>query len=147
MEVIEATSEHANDVAVLFDLYRQFYECEPDLPLATRYIKERIENNESCIFLAKVEQATIGFVQLYPTFCSVQAIKIYVLYDLYVDASGRNNGVGALLMNKAKDYAIANGAARVDLQTAASNKPGQHLYEKLGYAREAEEYYTYSLQL
>ena len=46
---------------------------------------------------------------MYPSFCSVDAVKIYILYDLYVDDSGRNLGVGASLMDKAKSYARAEG--------------------------------------
>ncbi len=147
MKILKAAKEHVPDIAKLFDLYRQFYECEPDSELAKAYISERIENGESTIFFADDNGTTIGFVQMYPSFCSVDAIKIYILYDLYVDASGRNSGVGALLMNKASKYAKEHGASRIDLMTAFSNKPGQHLYEKLGYKRVLEDFYTYSLQV
>ncbi len=142
-----ATTEHVPEIAILFDLYRQFYECEPDLELAEMYISERIQNRESTIFLADDNEAVKGFVQMYPSFCSVDAIKIYILYDLYVAASARNSGIGALLMNRASEYAREQGASRMDLMTAFSNKPGQHLYEKLGYQRESEDFYTYSLAL
>jgi len=33
------------------------------------------------------------------------------------------------------------------LLTAHSNKPGQHLYEKLGYIKVNEDFYAYSLYL
>jgi ribosomal protein S18 acetylase RimI-like enzyme len=147
MKVVKATAEHIPEIAKLFDLYRQFYECEPDIELATSYISQRIQNGESTIFLADDNGTTVGFVQMYPSFCSVDAIKIYILYDLYVDTSGRNSGVGALLMNKASEYAEEQGASRIDLMTAFTNKPGQHLYEKLGYKKVAENFHNYSLQL
>lgn len=147
MKILKATKEHILDVAKLFDLYRQFYECEPDIELAKTYISERIKNEESTIFIAEDNGATVGFVQLYPSFCSVEAVKIYILYDLYVAASGRNLGVGAQLMNKASEYAKQQGASRVDLMTAFSNKPGQHLYEKLGYKKVDEDFYNYSLEV
>ena len=50
-------------------------------------------------------------------------------------------------MNKASGYAREEGASRIDLMTAFSNKPGQHLYEKLGYNKVLEDFYTYSLRL
>lgn len=147
MEIIKATDEHIPEIARLFDLYRQFYECEPDIELATKYITDRLNNNESVIFVAAGGNDLLGFVQLYPSFCSVDAVKIFILYDLFVDTSVRNSGIGALLMNKAAEFAKNEGAARLDLMTAHSNKPGQHLYEKLGYEKVLEDFYTYSLSL
>lgn len=147
MEIIRAGISHVAEVARLFDLYRQFYECEPDLDLATQFITDRVCNNESTIFVASSGSALSGFVQLYPSFCSVDAIKIFILYDLYVDESARNSGTGALLMNKARAFAKAQGASRIDLLTAFSNAPGQHLYEKLGYEKVLEDFHAYSLRL
>ncbi len=148
MNILKATKEHISEVAKLFDLYRQFYECEPDLALAKEYISERLHNGESTIFIAVNDDGEItGFVQMYPSFCSVEAIKIYILYDLYVDTNERNSGIGALLMNKASKYAKEQGASRIDLMTAFSNKQGQHLYEKLGYKKESEDFYNYSLNI
>jgi len=147
MEILRATKEHIPEVSRLFDLYRQFYECEPDIELATKFIADRLDNNESTIFVAAESGTLIGFVQLYPSFCSVEAIKIFILYDLYVDASARSSGAGAALMNKATEYAKSEGASRIDLMTAHGNVPGQHLYEKLGYKKEAEDFYNYSLRI
>lgn len=147
MKILRATHEHVPDVARLFDQYRQFYECEPDIALAKAYISERIQNDESIIFLADDNGTKKGFVQMYSSFCSVDAVKIYILYDLYVDVGNRNSGIGASLMNRASECAKEQGASRVDLMTAFSNKPGQHLYEKLGYSRVSEDFYTYSLQV
>jgi len=148
MEIIKATEIHIDEISRLFDLYRQFYECEPDLELAKRFISDRINNNESIIFLALDEDSPAkGFVQLYPSFCSVDAVKILILYDLYVDSSYRKCGVGKALMNKATEFARESGASRIDLLTAITNKPGQALYEKLGYKKVLEDFYAYSLQI
>lgn len=147
MEIVKANREHIDEVSRLFDLYRQFYECTPDLELATRFITERIEREESDIFVALNGDKASGFVQLYPSFCSVDAVKIYILYDLYVDANKRKLGLGEKLMNVATEWARSNGAARLDLLTAHDNLIGQHLYEKLGYKRDLEDFYAYSLKV
>lgn len=147
MNIIKADLKHLSDVARLFDLYRQFYECPPDPETATRYIKERMENGESDIFLATHHESACGFVQLYPSFCSVQAVKIFILYDLYVEKDYRNSEVGESLMNTATQWAKSNGAARLDLLTADTNTTGQHLYEKLGYKKVLENFYAYSLDI
>jgi ribosomal protein S18 acetylase RimI-like enzyme len=146
MRIIRATEQHVDAVAQLFDLYRQFYECEPDLALARQFIGARIEDDESIIFVAeKNDQQLRGFVQLYPSFCSVEAVRILILYDLFVDAQCRKQGTGEALMNRATEYAREVGAARLDLLTARSNLAGQHLYEKLGYKKVNEEFLAYSL--
>ena len=147
MNIVKADREHIAEVSRLFDLYRQFYECEPDLKLATRFISERIERQESDIFVATKGDKASGFVQLYSSFCSVDAIKIYIRYDLCVDADSRGSGLGERLMNKATEWARSNGAARLDLLTAHDNVAGQHLYEKLGYKKVNEGFYAYSLAI
>ncbi len=90
MNIVKANREHIAEVSRLFDLYRQFYECPADLELATRFITERMDRQESDIFVAVEGDKAGGFVQLYASFCSVEAVKIYILYDLYVDAECRN---------------------------------------------------------
>ena len=146
MKIKQAELSDVSEIARLFDLYRQFYECPADLARATDFIQQRLENQESTIFLAlSDEQQGIGFVQLYSSFCSVDAVRIEILYDLYVDESARKQGVGRKLMNRATEFAKANGAARLDLLTAKDNYAGQALYESLGYEKTNEGFYAYSL--
>jgi ribosomal protein S18 acetylase RimI-like enzyme len=134
-------------LAVLFDAYRQFYEQTPNLELAKIFIAERINNKESVIFVAEnSERNLIGFCQIYPSFCSVAAAKIGVLYDLYVDKSTRKTGAGRALMLAAHEYAVENGMARLDLTTAKDNVKAQALYESLGWVRD-EVFYAYSKQV
>ena len=52
MEIIRATSTDLDLVAPLFDGYRQFYRCPPDLALAREFIAERLKREDSVIFLA-----------------------------------------------------------------------------------------------
>lgn len=147
MQIEKATEKHVPEVGRLFDLYRQFYECDPDLDLATSFISERVANSESTIFVAMDGETALGFVQLYPSFCSVEVMKIQILYDLYVDAAARQGKVGEQLMNRASKFARDSGALRVDLLTGHSNKIGQRLYEKLGYQIVNQDFHAYSLYL
>ena len=145
MNIVRAEERHIPEIGRLFDLYRQFYECDADLELATNFIRDRLANDESVIFVAEDGESLKGFTQLYESFCSVEVMKIFILYDLYVDSDVRNGGVGAKLMNAATEFARENGAGRLDLLTAKDNYPGQHLYEKLGYVKVNEEFFAYSL--
>ena len=146
MQIVRATERNIDEISRLFDRYRQFYNCEPDSILAAQYISDRIKREESVIFVATGDDDVAqGFVQLYPSFCSIEARKIIILHDLYVDAGCRKMGVGESLMNRAADYAREVDASRLDLLTAITNVPGQALYEKLGYKKVLENFYAYSL--
>ncbi len=147
MEIVTAELCHVDDVARLFNLYREFYECASDVVLAKKFIGDRIKNNESTIFLAVDRGVGCGFIQLYPSFCSVDAVKIYILYDLYVDADCRRAGLAEKLMRHTTEWAKEQGAARLDLLTAKDNTAAQSLYEKLGYKVTLEDFYAYSLNL
>ena len=83
-------------VAALFDGYRQFYEQPADYPLAEAFIRDRLANDESVVFLAldRESRAGLGFVQLYPSFSSAAARRIWILNDLYVAPTARRRGVG-----------------------------------------------------
>ena len=121
-----ATLADLDTTASLFDHYRQFYLQAPDLPLATRFIRERLQNKESLILLASDEaQRVIGFCQLYPSFCSVEAKPIYTLYDLFVTPEARRSGAGKALLQAAEQHAAENGKARIDLTTARTNRAAQ----------------------
>jgi ribosomal protein S18 acetylase RimI-like enzyme len=139
-----AESRDLEAVAVLFDAYRQFYEKPADLALARRYLGERFQRRESVILVAEnAEGDIVGFTQLYPAFCSVLADRTYVLYDLFVAPSARGTGAGRALMEAAEAHARQTGAARLQLETAKTNKIGQSLYESCGWERD-DLFYVYS---
>lgn len=132
-------------VAQLFDEYRQFYELVSDRQLAEQYIRTRMENSESVILVAEnVDGGIDGFCQLYPTFCSLLAKPIYVLYDLFVSLKVRRMGIAKELLIASDRQARADGMARLDLTTAKTNLNAQALYESLGWQRD-NVYYTYNL--
>lgn len=124
-------------IAPLFDAYRQFYEQAPDLAQATGFIGARLQNGESTILLAHdASGAAIGFCQMYPSFCSVLARPVLVLYDLFVTLDARRTGAGRALLLAAEAHARANGFARMDLTTAKTNLRAQTLYRSLGWVKD-----------
>ncbi|MFJ6416301.1 GNAT family N-acetyltransferase [Paeniglutamicibacter sp. NPDC091659] len=147
VSIHQAGMEDVESLAPLFDAYRQFYDCPPDIPLARAYLSERIGLGESTVFIASTGGGDlVGFTQLYPTFCSVEASPIFVLYDLYVSPASRQLGVGRALLAKAEEFGRANGASRLDLSTAKTNVKAQSVYESLGWVRD-ELFLQYSLPL
>lgn len=139
-----ASMANLQSIAVLFNQYRQFYEQGSDLALATEFIQQRMQNAESVILLAEDAQGkALGFCQLYPSFCSVEAKPIYSLYDLFVLPEHRANGIGRNLLLNAEVLAKRNGKCRMDLTTAKTNLKAQSVYESLGWKRD-DIFYAYN---
>ena len=141
-----AEARDLDQLAELFDQYRQFYECPPDLGAAKNWIAENLERGRSTLFAADNGSQLLGFTQLYPALCSVDLVDYFVLYDLYVVEAARRQGIARALMNAASDWAKAQGADRLDLETARDNAPGQALYTDLGYELD-EVFLKFSLNL
>ena len=88
----------------------------------------------------------LGFVQLFPSFSSLKAQRLWVLNDLFVAPEGRGKGVGRALMDRARRHAEETGACRLTLETMHDNHVAKALYQSLGYVRE-EGVQHYTLEL
>jgi len=139
----KASIEDIESIASLFDAYRVFYRKESDLDAAIVFIKERITNNESIIYLAFFEDIAVGFTQLYPVFSSTRMKRIWLLNDLYVDKNYRGKGISKMLLNQAKHLAIETNAAAVILETEKTNNIGNKLYPSVGFALEDDVNHYY----
>ena len=128
-----ATVDDADAIAPLFDRYRIFYQQPSDPALAQRFIGERLQRDESVIFLAEAGGKVVGFTQLFPSFSSVRAGRAWVLNDLYVDIAARRLGVARALLQAAADFARADGAIRLELETDHDNRSAQALYRHMGW--------------
>jgi GNAT superfamily N-acetyltransferase len=147
IQALRADASHIDIIAPLFDAYRGFYLQPSNLPQSRDFIAERIARDESAIFLAAdASGAALGFVQMFPTFSSIDAHRTWLLGDLFTTPAARGKGVGTLLMNTARDFARLSGAKGMTLETATDNFSAQRLYESLGYVRDPG-YYTYCLDL
>jgi GNAT superfamily N-acetyltransferase len=145
MKIVQATIENVKDLAPLFDGYRVFYKQRSDLEKATHFLTERFLKNDSVIFMAFEGTSTFGFTQLYPSFSSVSMQRVYILNDLFVSPKARGKGVGEALMNKAKAFAISEGAKGITLETDVKN-PAQKLYERLDWIKDTEVFhYTWKV--
>lgn len=144
MEIVKASLEHLDLISPLFDAYRVFYGQESDMNVARSFVKARLTNNESVIFLAlDSEGRGLGFTQLYPSFSSVSAARTWVLNDLFVADNARKQGVAKRLMNEAKELGLKDNVKGIALETAESNVNAQALYESLGYQKESGTYHYF----
>ena len=143
MTIIKANIDHLDDIVPLFDAYRIFYKQQSDLEATIQFLKSRILNDESIIYVAYIGKEAIGFTQLYPLFSSVSMKPMYLLNDLYVKPNYRSHGIGEALINKAKHLCDEKQNKGLALQTAADN-PAQKLYERLGFVKDHDLYYYWT---
>ena len=134
-------------IVPLFDAYRQFYGQPSDPELGRTFLSERLRLDQSIVFLAlDTNGNALGFAQLYPSFSSGLAKRIFILNDLFVMPEARRRKVGRRLLQAAAEFGIQAGAARLTLSTALDNLSAQALYESSGWRRD-NTFCTYTLAL
>jgi len=136
--VRQAALSDLDDLAALFDQYRVFQGQSSD-PLAARsFLRARFDHEESVVFIACDGAAALGFAQLFPSYSSVALARVFILNDLFVQAAGRRRGVASKLLGAVERHAWSLGAARVTLNVAHDNLPGQALYAARGWSQDAQ---------
>lgn len=129
MEIRKANITDLKALANLFNDYRVWYRKESDIDGARDFLSERIENNESVIYVASDKDGKlVGFTQLYPIFSSTRMKRLWLLNDLFIDENFRGRGLSKLLMNAAKELCRKTKACAVALETEKNNDIGNKLY-------------------
>lgn len=139
-----ASISDLDELVGLFDQYRIFYQKETNLSGAYQFLKERIEKNESTIFLVMDDVGKArGFTQLYPYFSSTRMSRLLLLNDLYVDPDFRGKSYSKMLIQAAKEYAMENQSVGLLLETAKSNEIGNNLYPSVGFELDNDHNYYF----
>jgi len=133
MKIREAKMSDLDNLSVLFNSYRMFYGKESDLKVANQFLRSRIQEKNSKIFVCDVNNNLTGFAQLYPLFSSTRASKYWLLNDLFVDTQERGKGYSKQLINEAKKLVLNTNACGMMLETEKNNKIGNSLYPSVGF--------------
>ncbi|MHB1285967.1 MAG: GNAT family N-acetyltransferase [Leptospirales bacterium] len=144
------TIDHLEGLSVLFDKYRQFYKQPSDPDTSKRFLKERMERDESWILCA-VRTAPdppeiLGFAQMYRMFSSVSLLSGWLINDLFVSDHARNQGIGGDLLLTVISKTSAQGNARLWISTERTNSRARTLYEGVGF-RLDERFNNFELTL
>ncbi|SPL69862.1 GNAT family N-acetyltransferase [Acinetobacter stercoris] len=142
MIVKRAEINDLNQLAVLFDEYRQFYGASSNLDQSLEFLKQRFENQESVFFIHVKDDVFTGFVLLYKGFNSVACSTYYILDDVYVTPVFRRQGSAKQLIDTAILFARHDNALRISLETQKTNYQSHQLYEKMGFVKD-DEFQTY----
>lgn len=122
IKLVEANIEQLDIITELFNQYMIFYQKPANKSKYKDYLKKRIENNETTMYLAlNSENVSLGFVLNYYSFSSVSLERTITLNDLFVKSEYRKKGVAEKLINKTFELVKKVGAIRVDLGTAKDN--------------------------
>ena len=123
--------------------YRKFYGVENQSENEVRdFMRARIENNQSKIFLTFADSKVIGFIQLYPSYSTVSLKPQWILNDFYVDENFRKQGNGKKLMSFVKEY-FRDKAKGFILVTDKSNETAKKFYEANGWKTGEYDFYTF----
>ncbi len=144
--MIEIVNEgNLKEVLPLIRAYQEFYEVAAidDARNEVFFAQFGAENLFGCQFLYRLEGKVVGFATVYFTFTSTIAQKVGVMNDLYVVPGLRGQGVGRALINHCLDFALANGAFRLQWVTAVDNDVAQRLYDSLETNQRDWRFYTY----
>jgi GNAT superfamily N-acetyltransferase len=140
--VRKAVESDLESLTELFDRYRIFYNQVSDRPTAKMFLRERMDNHQSVIFISSNEANVItGFVQLYPLFSSTRMQRLWLLNDLFVQENFRGQGYSIDLIEKVKEWCIETSACGLILETAASNNIGNKLYIRTGFTLDTQHNY------
>jgi GNAT superfamily N-acetyltransferase len=129
----DAVLEDLPQLAELFNLYRVFYRKPSDIASAKNFVSERMNNNESVIYVAEEGTQLLGFTQLYPLFSSTRMKRSWLLNDLYVLEAHRGKGISKQLIERAKQLSRDTNAAGLALETEKINVVGNKLYPSVGF--------------
>lgn len=137
MTIIQATTEHLDDLTPLFDGYRVFYKQASDIKNVQLFLTDRLTKQDSVIYIAYIDEVAVGFTQLYFLYSSVSMKPVFLLNDLFIDANYRNKNVGAALINKAKALCTEKDYKGIIIQTETTN-PAQRLYMREGFVLDTD---------
>lgn len=97
MIIRRAKKKDLDQLAILFDQYRIFYNQQTDIKGARSFLAKRMKRKESVILVAEENKDLIGFTQLFPIFTSVGMQRTWLLNDLFVKEKARGKGAAPAL--------------------------------------------------
>jgi GNAT superfamily N-acetyltransferase len=148
MRIRKAIAGDLQALALLFDNYRQFYGKAADFTAGHNFLRHRLSNNDSEIFIAEDDHAQlVGFVQLYPIFSSTRMKRLWLLNDLFIQPEHRGKGISVALIDACKALCRNTDSCGMILETSKDNTIGNNLYRKTAFSLDGDHnYYEWSIE-
>lgn len=141
----DVIAESLAELLPLIRQYQEFYKVQQISEVKNREFFAQFgkSNPQGCQFIYRVDGIAAGFATVYFTFSSTLPAKVGVMNDLFTLPEYRGRGIGKALINHCLDYALNNGAVRLQWVTAVDNVVAQKLYDSLDAAKKPWLFYTY----
>ena len=136
------------EVLPLIAQYQAFYQvANINQQRNAQFFGQFMDNSPlGALFLYRQEGNVIGFATVYFSFSSTITAKVGIMNDLFTLEDYRGQGVGKALINHCLEYALSQGAARLQWVTALDNHRAQGLYNSLSTNNKPWLFYTYMPQ-
>lgn len=133
IEVSKLALVEIAELLPLMRAYCDFYEVQPRddrlVGLSRALLNDPSEGIQT---LARVDGRTVGFSTVYWSWSTLDAARIGLLDDLYVDPRWRGRGVGGRLIEAARASCRKRGVPKLSWDTAPDNHAARRLYEATG---------------
>lgn len=146
VEIRKASIADLDNLAVMFDSYRMFYEHPSDVEACKQFLQERMQDKQSVIYIAIADGEAAGFTQLYPIFSSAGLKRTWLLNDIYVKDEYRKQHVASRLLDEAMQLGKETDSAWLLLQTSIDNYAAHIVYQKKGWERLDDIFYQFNIQ-
>ncbi|HEY7150876.1 MAG TPA: GNAT family N-acetyltransferase [Solirubrobacterales bacterium] len=107
-------------------------------------LAEAIVSPRSTVFVAEDDQALIAFCTAYLELDSVRFGQRCWVEDFAVDPERRSQGVGAILLRAAREWAREAGATHLELDSGLARTDAHRFYEREGGSRQS---YSFAWEL
>lgn len=115
-----------------------------DTEQARLRLAEAIVSPQSSVFVAEDGDSLVGFCTAYLELSSVRFGQRCWVEDLAVDPERRSQGIGAGLLDAAKDWARRAGATHLELDSALTRRDAHRFYDR---ERPSWKSYCYAWEL
>lgn len=114
MQIRLASSIDLEPLSALFDLYRQQLNQPKDYAACHAFLKHRLAENDTMIFVCIKDDHMVGFTQLYPSFSSLLLAPVWYLEDVFVLAEYQQQDVVDKMHQKAEQLAQSTGVLLIN---------------------------------
>ena len=123
MTVRRATHLDITSLMVLMNEFRKFYKQESNPEEVESFLNDRMNKEDSVIFVAVLEDQLLGYTQLFPSFSTIKLEEIWILNDLFVSEQFRGLGVASQLLTSVLEFSKATHRQQVWLFSNCSQFP------------------------
>lgn len=144
----QVTLQTLHEVLPLIAQYQTFYQVvDINYQRNEQFFGQFMDNSPlGALFVYRQDGKVLAFATVYFSFSSTITAKVGIMNDLFTLEDYRGQGIGKTLINHCLDYALNQGAARLQWVTALDNIQAQALYDSLKINKKLWFFYSYMPQ-